>query len=87
MDVSSIYKTFFMKGCFLLFFILQPFLEKYKKQLAIMGGVVAAVLIYLLFLDESSHSAAIETIDQMTIPLLMNLPQIRKRKSKLNVSR
>lgn len=46
---------------------MQPFLEKYKKQLAILGGVVAAVLIYLLFLDNSSHSAAIETIDQMTI--------------------
>lgn len=49
---------------------MQPFLEKYKKQLAILGGVVAAVLIYLLFLDDSSHSAAIETIDQMTIPAI-----------------
>ncbi|MEK4386605.1 helix-hairpin-helix domain-containing protein [Solibacillus sp. FSL W7-1464] len=49
---------------------MQPFLEKYKKQLAILGGVVAAVLIYLLFLDDSRHSAAIETIDQMTIPAI-----------------
>ncbi|MEK5077414.1 helix-hairpin-helix domain-containing protein [Solibacillus sp. FSL W7-1436] len=49
---------------------MQPFLEKYKKQLAILGGVVAAVLIYLLFLDDSPHSASIETIDQMTIPAL-----------------
>lgn len=47
---------------------MQPFLEKYKKQLAILGGVVAAVLIYLLFLDDSSQSATIETIDQITIP-------------------
>ncbi|MFS0875464.1 helix-hairpin-helix domain-containing protein [Solibacillus isronensis] len=53
-----------------MFFILQPFLEKYKKQLAILGGIVAAVLIYLLFLDDSSHSATIETIDQMTIPAI-----------------
>ena len=49
---------------------MQPFLEKYKKQLAILGGIVAAVLIYLLFFDDSSHNATIETIDQMTIPAI-----------------
>jgi len=49
---------------------LQPFLEKYKKQLAILGGVVAVVLIYFLFLNDSPHSASIETIDQMTIPAI-----------------
>lgn len=46
---------------------MQPFLEKYKKQIALLGGVVAAILIYLLVFDDSSNRATIETIDQMTL--------------------
>ncbi|WP_339262472.1 helix-hairpin-helix domain-containing protein [Solibacillus sp. FSL W7-1472] len=46
---------------------MQPFLEKYKKQIALLGGVVAAILIYLLVFDDSSNRATIETIDQITL--------------------
>lgn len=46
---------------------MQPFLEKYKKQFALLAGVIAAILIYFLFFDDSSNRATIETIDQMTL--------------------
>lgn len=49
---------------------MQPFLEKYKKQLAIMGGLVAALLIYFIFLEDSPNSTMIETIDQKTLAAL-----------------
>lgn len=52
-----------------MFFILQPFLEKYKKQLAITGGAVAALFLYFFFIQDSS-STTIETIDPMAFASL-----------------
>lgn len=53
-----------------MFFILQPFLEKYKKQLSITGGVVAAVFLYFFFIQDSSPNSTIETIDPLAFTTL-----------------
>lgn len=53
-----------------MFFILQPFLEKYKKQLSITGGVVTAVFLYFFFIQDSSPNSTIETIDPMAFATL-----------------
>lgn len=53
-----------------MFFILQPFLEKYKKQLSITGGVVTAVFLYFFFIQDSSPNSTIETIDPLAFTTL-----------------
>jgi competence protein ComEA len=45
------------------FFALQSFLEKYKKQLVISGGIGVALLFYLIFIQQPSGTPSIETID------------------------
>lgn len=48
------------------FFVLQPFLEKYKKQLLIPGSIGIAIVIYIFFLQDSESNASIETIDSIS---------------------
>lgn len=59
-----------------MFFILQPFLQKYKKQLTIFGSVLAVIVVYFFFIQDSSNNATIETIDQMPLATMGSTPII-----------
>ena len=51
-------------------------MEKYKKQVTILGSVLAIIVVYFFFIQDSSNSATIETIDQMTLTTIGSTPNI-----------
>lgn len=60
---SSIYKAFFKKGCF---FVVQPFLEKYKKWAVIAGTVITALVLYFFIIHDSSQPSSLQNIEPIT---------------------
>ncbi|MBD8032051.1 helix-hairpin-helix domain-containing protein [Solibacillus merdavium] len=55
---------------------MQPFVEKYKKQVTILGSVLAVIVVYFFFIQDSSNSATIETIDQNALATIGSTPNI-----------
>ncbi|WP_318245203.1 helix-hairpin-helix domain-containing protein [Solibacillus faecavium] len=51
-------------------------MEKYKKQITIFGSVLAVIVVYFFFIQDSSNSATIETIDQMAMATIGSTPNI-----------
>ena len=51
-------------------------MEKYKKQVTILGSVLAVIVVYFFFIQDSSNSATIETIDQNALATIGSTPNI-----------
>lgn len=64
---------------------MQPFLEKYGKQLLIPGGIGIVVLFYLFFLQDSSESSSIETIDSIATLAAIDTPSTEQAPSEVPI--